>query len=169
MQFFGRLLRHDLWCGKRCSWKQVYVCRTIWNRKAGGIIRSLVRDRQKIYFVTATEKKVGFDTVQEYGKPIMTKMAVSSGTNMPVQISAGLVVDYDRVITSYDKTLRGVIREGDALYVDIEPQLNDDGTLVMGEDGYTPVTPPDYRISAIFSTQKGAVDVYGIKKVGAVQ
>lgn len=132
-------------------------------------MRSRSRDRQKIWFVTVTEKKVGIDTVQEYGKPIMKKMAVSSGTNMPGQVSAGLVVDYDREITSYDKSLRGVIREGDAVFVDVEPQLNDDGTLTMDEDGYTPVTQPDYRISAIFSTQKGDVDVYGIKKVGAVK
>ena len=129
-------------------------------------MRSMLRDRQAIYFSIVTEKKVGIDTVQEYGKPIMKKMAVSSGTGQPGQVSAGLVVDYDREITSYDKTLRGVIREGDALYVDVEPQLNEDGTLTMGEDGYTPVTPPDYRISAIFKTQKGNVDVYGIKKVG---
>ena len=78
-------------------------------------MRSRSRDRQKIWFVTVTEKKVGIDTVQEYGKPVMKKMAVSSGTNMPGQVSAGLVVDYDREITSYDKTLRGVIREGDAV------------------------------------------------------
>ena len=132
-------------------------------------MRSRVRDRQKIYFVTVTEKKVGIDTVQEYGKTIMKKMAVSSGAGQPGQVSAGIVVDYDREITSYDKTLRGVVREGDAVFIDVEPQLNDDGTLTMGDDGYTPVTPPDYRISAIFSTQKGDVDVFGIKKVGAVQ
>ena len=129
-------------------------------------MRSRSRDRQAIYFSTVTEKKVGIDTVQEYGNPIMKKMAVSSGTGQPGQVSAGLVVDYDREITSYDKTLRGVIREGDTVFVDVEPQLNDDGTLTMGDDGYTPVTPPDYRISAIFKTQKGKVDVYGIKKVG---
>ena len=133
-------------------------------------MRSRGRDRQKIYFVTVTEKKVGIDTVKEYGKPIMKKMAVSSGTNMPGQVSAGLVVDYDREVVAYKHDgLRGVIREGDAVFVDVEPQLNDDGTLTMGEDGYTPVTSPDYRISAIFSTQKGGVDVFGIKKVGAVQ
>ena len=132
-------------------------------------MRSPVRDRQKIWFSNVTEKKVGIDTVQEYGKPIMKRMAVSSGTGQPGQVSAGLVVDYDRELTSYDKSLRGVIREGDALYVDVEPQLNGDGTLTMGDDGYTPVTQPDYRISAIFSTQKGKVDVYGIKKVGSVQ
>ena len=129
-------------------------------------MRSRVRDRQKIYFVTVAEKKVGIDTVQEYGKPIIKKMAVSSGTGQPGQVSAGLVVDYDREITSYDKSLRGVIREGDAVFVDVEPQLNEDGTLTMGEDGYTPVTSPDYRISAIFSTKKGDVDVFGIKRVG---
>lgn len=129
-------------------------------------MRSRSRDRQAIYFYIVTEKKVGVDTVQEYGKPIMKKMSVSSGTGQPGQVSAGLVVDYDREITSYDKSLRGVIREGDAVFVDVEPQLNDDGTLTMGEDGYTPVTPPDYRISAIFSTQKGDVDIFGIKRVG---
>ena len=132
-------------------------------------MRSRSRDRQKVFFVTVTEKKVGIDTVQEYGKPIMRRLAVSSGTGQPGQVSAGLVVDYDREITSYDKKLRGVIREGDAVFADVEPQLNDDGTLTMGDDEYTPVTPPDYRISAFFSTQKGDVDVYGIKKVGAVQ
>lgn len=130
-------------------------------------MRSRGRDRQKIWFVTVTEKKVGIDTAQEYNDPVIEKkMSVSSGTGQPGQISAGLVVDYDREITSYDKSLRGVIREGDAVFVDVEPQLNDDGTLTMGEDGYTPVTSPDYRISAIFKTQKGSVDVYGIKKVG---
>lgn len=46
-------------------------------------MRSRGRDRQKIYFVTVTEKKVGIDTVQEYGKPIVKKMAVSSGTGQP--------------------------------------------------------------------------------------
>lgn len=133
-------------------------------------MRSRSRDRQKIWFVTVTEKKVGIDTIYEYNDPVIKKkMSVSSGTGQPGQVSAGLVVDYDREITSYDKTLRGVIREGDAVFVDVEPQLNDDGTLTMSEDGYTPVTPPDYRISAIFSTQKGDVDVFGIKKVGAVQ
>ena len=129
-------------------------------------MRSRGRDRQKIWFVTVTEEKVGIDTVQEYGKPIMRRLSVSAGTGQPGQVSAGIVVDYDREITSYDKTLRGVVREGDAVFIDVEPQLNDDGTLTMGDDEYTPVTPPDYRISAIFSTQKGNVDVFGIKRVG---
>lgn len=132
-------------------------------------MRSRGRDRQKIWFVTVTEKKVGIDTVQKYGKPIMKKMSVSAGTGQPGQVSAGLVVDYDREIISYDKTLRDVIWEGDAVFVDVEPKLNEDGTLTMGDDGYTPITPPDYRTSAIFSTSKGNVDVFGIKKIGGNQ
>lgn len=133
-------------------------------------MRSATKDRQKVWFVTVGEKKVGVDTVQEYGKPIMHRLSVSAGTGQPGQVSAGLVVDYDREVVAYKHDgLRGVIQEGDAVFVDVEPQLNDDGTLTMGEDGYTPATPPDYRISAIFKTQKGNVDVYGIKKNGAVQ
>ena len=130
-------------------------------------MRSRSRDRQKIWFIAVTEEKVGIDTVLKYKKPIMKKMAVSSGTGQPGQVSAGLVVDYDREVVAFKHDgLRGVIREGDAVFVDVEPQLNDDGTLTMGDDGYTPVTPPDYRILAIFKTQKGSVDVYGIKKAG---
>ena len=132
-------------------------------------MRSATKDRQKVWFVTVGEKKVGVDTVQEYGKPVEKRLSVSSGTGQPGQVSAGLVVDYDREITSYDKSLRGVIREGDAVFVDIEPRLNNNGALTMSTDGYTPLTPPDYRISSIFSTQKGDVDVFGIKKVGSVQ
>ena len=134
-------------------------------------MRSRGRDRQAIYFSIVTEKKVGIDTIYEYNDPVIKKkMSVSSGTGQPGQVSAGLVVDYDREVVAYKHDgLRGVIREGDAVFVDVEPKLNEDGTLAMGEDGYTPVTPPDYRISAIFSTQKGDVDVFGIKKVGAVQ
>ena len=129
-------------------------------------MRSPLKYRQKVWFASIIEHNEGIDTWIEYEKPVMKKMTVSTGTGQPGQVSAGLVVDYDREITSYDKSLRGVIREGDAVFVDVEPKLNDDGTLTMGEDGYTPVTPPDYRISAIFSTQKGDVDVFGIKRIG---
>ena len=132
-------------------------------------MRSRGRDRQKIWFVTVAEKKVGIDTVQEYGKPIMKRFTVSTGTGLPGQVSAGLVVDYDREIVSYDLSIREIVKEGDSVFVDISPKINEDGYLSMKEDGYTPVTTPDYRISQIFSTQKGKVDVFGIKKVGAVQ
>lgn len=127
-------------------------------------MRSPVRDRQPIYFSTITEKKVGIDTVQEYSNPIMRKLTVSAGTGAPTQISAGLVVDYDREVVNYDHSFTQT--EGNAVWVDVVPKLNEDGSLVMSDDGVTPVTPPDYWIKQIFRTQKGNVDVFGIKRYG---
>ena len=129
-------------------------------------MRSRKRDRQKIWFVTVTEKKVGIDTMQEYSNPIMRKLTVSAGTGAPSQISAGLVVDYDRELTSYDKKLRGQIEEGSVCWVDVIPEIAEDGSLVMSDDGVTPTVPPDYRVDKIFSTAKGKVDVFGIKRIG---
>lgn len=132
-------------------------------------MRSPVRDRQPVYFSTITEKKVGIDTVQEYSDPIMRKLTVSAGTGAPAQISAGLVVDYDREITSYDKSLRTEVTEGSVCWVGVIPEISEDGSLVMSDDGVTPTVPPDYRVDKIFSTQKGQVDVFGIKKIGGNQ
>lgn len=132
-------------------------------------MRSRKRDRQKIWFSNVTEKKVGIDTVQEYGKPIMAKLTASAGTGAPSQISAGLVVDYDRELTSYNKALRGQVEEGSVCWVDVTPEIAQDGNLVMSTDRVTPTVPPDYRVDKIFSTQKGQVDVFGIKKIGGNQ
>ena len=132
-------------------------------------MRSPVRDRQKIWFVTVTEKKVGIDTIQEYSNPIMRKLTVSAGTGAPSQISAGLVVDYDREIVSYSKSLRSEVEEGSVCWVDVVPEIADDGSLVMSDDEVTPTVPPDYRVDKIFSTARGRVDVFGIKKIGGNQ
>ena len=44
-------------------------------------MRSRSRDRQKIWFVTVTEKKVGIDTIYVYNDPVIEKkMSVSSGS-----------------------------------------------------------------------------------------
>ena len=129
-------------------------------------MRSPVKDRQPIYFSTITEKKAGIDTVQEYSNPIMKKLTVSAGTGAPTQISAGLVVDYDREITSYDKSLRSEVEEGSVCWVDVVPEIADDGSLVMSDDEVTPTVPPDYRVDKIFSTKRGNVDVFGIKRIG---
>lgn len=129
-------------------------------------MRNPVRDRQRVWFSTITEKKVGIDTIQEYSKPIMRKLAVSAGTGAPTQISAGLVVDYDREITSYDKSLRTEVTEGSVCWVDVIPEIADNGSLVMSDDEVTPTVPPDYRVDKIFQTARGLVDVFGIKKIG---
>ena len=129
-------------------------------------MRSPVKDRQPVYFSTITEKKSGIDTIQEYGKPIMANLTASAGTGAPSQISAGLVVDYDRELTSYDKKLRGQIEEGSVCWVDVTPEIAEDRNLVMSDDGLTPTVPPDYRVEKIFSTARGKVDVLGIKRIG---
>lgn len=132
-------------------------------------MRSRVRDRQKIWFSSVTEKKDILDTIQVYEKPIMRKLTVSAGTGAPTQISAGLVADYDREITSYDKSLRTEVTEGSVCWVDIVPEISEDGSLVMSDDEVTPTVPPDYRVDKIFSTARGSVDVFGIKKIGGNQ
>lgn len=132
-------------------------------------MRSPVKDRQLVYFSTITEKKAGIDTIQEYSKPVIAKLTASAGTGAPSQISAGLVVDYDRELTSYDKKLRRQIEEGSVCWVDVTPEIADDGSLVLSADGVTPTVPPDYRVEKIFSTARGKVDVLGIKKIGGIQ
>ena len=132
-------------------------------------MRSRVRDRQRVWFSKITEKKVGIDTIQDYSKPIMRKLTVSAGTGAPTQISAGLVVDYDREITSYDKSLRSEVTEGSVCWVDVIPEIAEDGSLILSDDEVTPTVPPDYRVDKIFSTARGEVDVLGIKKIGGNQ
>lgn len=132
-------------------------------------MRNPVRDRQKVWFSTITEKKVGIDTIQEYSNPVMAKLTASAGTGAPSQISAGLVVDYDRELTSYNKNLRSEVEEGSVCWVDVIPEIAEDGSLVMSDDEVTPTVPPDYRVDKIFSTKRGNVDVFGIKKIGGNQ
>lgn len=132
-------------------------------------MRSPMRDRQKVWFSTITEKKVGIDTIQEYSKPIMAKLTASAGTGAPSQISAGLVVDYDRELTSYNKSLRSEVEEGSVCWVDVIPEIADNGSLVMSDDEVTPTVPPDYRVDKIFQTARGRVDVLGIRKIGGAQ
>lgn len=130
-------------------------------------MRSRVRDRQRVWFSKITEKKVGIDTIQDYSKPIMRKLTVSAGTGAPTQISAGLVVDYDREITSYDKSLRSEVTEGSVCWVDVIPEIAEDGSLILSDDEVTPTVPPDYRVDKIFQTARGRVDVLGIRKIGS--
>ena len=127
-------------------------------------MRSRSRDRQDIWFSTVTEKKVGIDTIQEYAKPVKKQMSVSATSGTPEELSAGIVPAYDRYITSYDRKFNP--KEGDLVYVDIEPILDDNGDLIMDSDGYTPKISPDYRIEKILDTKQGKVARYGISKIG---
>lgn len=127
-------------------------------------MRSPVKDRQKVWFSKLEEIKDGIDTIKKYKPLISKKMTVSTGTGMPGQVSAGLVVDYDREIVNYEHGFTQ--EEGNAVWVDVEPRIDENNNLVLESDGVTPVTPPDYYIQQIFCTKKGRVDVFGIKRYG---
>lgn len=133
-------------------------------------MRSLSGDKQEIWFSKLEERQDGIDTVLFYSKPIMKKMAVSTSAGTPDEISAGIVPDYERYITKYK--VKGCTcdnfspSEGDVCWVDVVPQLDDEGNLIMGEDGVTPVTPPDYTLKKTLDSQKSIVARYGIAKIG---
>ena len=128
--------------------------------------RNSVRDRQKVWWVTIEEIHEGIDNIIKYGKPEMLKQTVSATSGTPEEIAAGIVPNYDRYVTHYkskSKPFNPV--EGMGVFVDVEPELDETGNLVMEEDGYTPVTPPDYRLVEILDTKKGSVAKYWISKI----
>ena len=53
------------------------------------------------------------------------------------------------------------------LWVDKEPELNEDGTLKMDEETLEPTVLPDYRLKKCIGAEKGLVHRYGIEKIGA--
>lgn len=127
-------------------------------------MRSPSRLKQKVWFSKIEEVIEGIDTVQRYGKPIMKLFTVSATAGIPEEISAGIVPIYDRYITSFDSDFKP--EEGNLVFVDIEPVLDENGNLLLKDDGITPVTPPDYTLKKILTTQRGKVFRYGISKIG---
>lgn len=127
-------------------------------------MRSLSNQKQKVWFSDAEEKLDCIDTVTSYSKPELHKLTVSQTSGTPEEISAGIVPDYDRYITyhkpKYGKRME--VREGMALWVDVEPEIDKEGNLVLEDDEITPVTPPDYTLKRIIDTKKGSVARYGI-------
>lgn len=124
-------------------------------------MRNFKQQEQKVWFTRITEKNIGIDKVKVYAKPFMKELPVSATSGTPDEVAAGIVPNYDRYITSYKKL---DVQEGDMCFVDVEPQLDASGELVMTDD-YIPVTPPDYRIVKLLVTQKGFVFRYGISRI----
>lgn len=125
-------------------------------------MRNFKQQEQKVWFTRITEKNIGIDKVKVYAKPFMKELPVSATSGTPDEVAAGIVPNYDRYITSYKKL---DVQEGDMCFVDVEPQLDASGELVMTDD-YITVTPPDYRIVKLLVTQKGFVFRYGISRIG---
>lgn len=134
-------------------------------------MRSLKRQQQKVWFSQVHERLDGIDTIQEWDKPIMVKMTCSVTSGTPEEIAAGIVPDYDRYLTYHKSRFKPSLglEEGMSVWVDVVPKLDEGGNLIMGDDGVTPITPPDYILKRILTTQKGIVERYGILKIGGTE
>lgn len=122
-------------------------------------MRSPKNQRQKIWFVEGHESFEGFDKRLSLGKPIEKELAVSATAGTPFEYAIGIVPDYDRYITNHEREFKP--KEGTFLYIDVAPELDEDGNIVIGEDG-NPTVQPDYIIKRVLDTQKGHVARYGI-------
>lgn len=131
-------------------------------------MRSPNRIRQAVWCSVLRETLDGIDTIEKYDPPKKYYMAVSATGGTPDEIAAGLVPEYDRYITCYDKRgtrFRGEAVEGMALWIDRVPELDENGELTLKDNG-EPNTPPDYTLKRILDTQKGLVARYGIIRIG---
>lgn len=133
------------------------------NLRKRGNMRGLVRQKQKVYWSRITEKTKGLDRIKVYEKPVLYSFSVSSTAGTPEEIAAGIVPDYDRYITSFNRNFHP--QEADIFWIDRIPQISEDGSLISNEDG-EPTVLPDYILKKILDTQKGNIARYGISKRG---
>lgn len=129
-------------------------------------MRSLVGQRQRVWFCKYTERNSGLDVVREYTKPEGHWFTVSPpGGNAAAGVyteGEGFVLDYDRRITSFETGFTA--EEGDQVFVDVVPQLDSEGYLVLDEND-EPVTMPDYIVSRASVTGRGWVGQYALTKL----
>lgn len=151
-------------------------------------MRSLNRMKQDVWYSKVKEEMSDYDTISVYGKPQKCRLVVSATSGTPEDIAAGIVPDYERYLT-YHKPKYGDklnLEEGMVLWIDNVPKVNKNGELecdityqtdeegetVMDDEGnpivesFEYITPPDYVLKKIISTQKGSVVRYGIAKIG---
>lgn len=126
-------------------------------------MRGLKRQKQSVYWSRVTEELDGIDTIPKYQKPKLHFLSVSATAGTPEELSAGIMPDYDRYITNFDRSFKP--QTADVFWIDCKPELNEAGELVLGEDGEPTVTP-DYRLKKVLDTQRGNVARYGIKYIG---
>ena len=126
-------------------------------------MRSLIRQTQEIWFSVKSMAYTGIDETSVYSKPEMHRFTVSATGSTPEDYAVGIVPDYDRYITSFDRTFQPI--EGMQCWVDVTPEIDKDGNLVMTEDG-EPTVFPDYTLKRKVDTKMGTVARYLIKKNG---
>ena len=126
-------------------------------------MRSLIRQTQEIWFSVKSMGFTGIDETSTFSMPEMHRFTVSATGSTPEDYAAGIVPDYDRYITSFDRTFRPI--EGMQVWVDVEPELDDYGELILDEDG-NPTVMPDYTLKRLVDTKMGTVARYLIHKNG---
>lgn len=96
-------------------------------------MRSLKRQQQKVWFSQVHERLDGIDTIQEWDKPIMVSLTVSTTSGTPEEIAAGIVPDYDRYLTYHKSRFKPSLglEEGMAAWVDVIPELDEIGRLII--------------------------------------
>lgn len=133
-------------------------------------MRSLFKQRQKVWYTSIKEEEIqdeyGNDTGEYryiYTKPILQKFTVSSTVGDSEEMPAGVMVDYERLVTSYSRDFSP--KEGEMLFIDVIPVFDENGSLELNFATGEPVTKPDYVIKKVLDTQKGKVAKYGISKI----
>ena len=125
-------------------------------------MRGLKRQKQTVYWSRVTEELDGIDTIPRYQKPELHFLSVSATAGTPEELSAGIMPDYDRYITNFDRSFNPQI--ADVFWIDCKPELTEAGELILDEDG-VPTVPPDYRLKKVLDTQKGNIARYGLKYI----
>ena len=96
-------------------------------------MRCLKRQTQEIWFSVKSMGYTGIDETSVYSKPEMHKFSVSPTGSTPEDYAAGIVPDYDRYITSFDRNFQPI--EGMQCWIDVTPEIDQEGNLVMTDDG----------------------------------
>ena len=126
-------------------------------------MRNSTRRKQNVWFVNRTKSDRSIDPSYSYDKPEKHRFSVSSTSGSPAEMNFGILPTYDRYMISYDRNFKPV--EGMYLYIDKEPEIDEEtGMLVLNENN-EPTVKPDYILDRIYDTQKGILARYGIKKV----
>lgn len=121
-------------------------------------MRSLVKQRQKVWFCSVTEVNDGLDRKRLYSKPDEKRMTVSWGTGDMKFEGSGIVEDYDRQITCFDRSFNPPV--GTMVYIDTVPSI-DPITFELTEDS----PKPDYIVVKIIDTKAGLNSRICVKKV----
>lgn len=124
-------------------------------------MRGLEKQKQNVWFVEKTTDDSMYETTIVYSKPIKKKVSVSATASTPEENYAGVLPSYDRYITCYDRSFK--VKEGTLVYVDVVPEITEDGSLKVDDNG-NPTVTNDYVLVRILDTAKGAIARYGIKK-----